>query len=50
MGFDLRKGMHMMMRDLDNMLEVEPESEPELAEPPGPRPKRKKGEKPEEAS
>lgn len=47
LGMDPRMA-HMMMRELDHLLEPEPKPEPELeaVEPPAPKPKRKKGEKP----
>jgi hypothetical protein len=45
MGMDPRM-MHMMMRELDHLLEPEPEPEPETAELPAPKPRRKKGGKP----
>lgn len=45
MGIDPHM-MHMMMRELDHLLETEPESEVEVAEPAAPKPRRKKGEKP----
>lgn len=48
MGFDPRM-IHMMVRDLDHLLESEPEPEreAEVAEAPAPKPRRKKGEKTE---
>jgi hypothetical protein len=47
MGFDPHM-MHMMMRELEHLVEAEPESEAEaeVSEPSGPKPRRKKGEKP----
>jgi len=47
-GFDPRM-MHMMVRELDHMLAVEPEPEPEVAEATGHKPRHKKGVKPEGA-
>lgn len=46
MGFDPRM-MHMMMREMDHLVEPEPEPEVKVLEVPAQKPRRKRGDKPE---